>query len=208
MFEMYAVRHGQSVANETNVIQGQTSTPLSELGLKQAAALGQRLASIHFDAVYSSDLERAMQTARFAAPYMEPKPCVELREWKLGIFQGLTRAQVEERYPVEWEKFLNGAPDFRIPDGESSEEVHERVVGFLKRLEVEVAGGRILVVSHCGAIRSMLKHILGMVNAWPIRPQVTNTAICRFICKDGLWQLVTWNDTAHLDGLMPTAGNY
>ncbi len=208
MFEMYAVRHGQSVANETNVIQGQTSTPLSELGLKQAAALGRRLANVHFDAVYSSDLERAMQTARFAAPYMEPIPCVELREWKLGIFQGLTRAQVEERYPVEWEKFLNGAPDFRIPDGESSEEVHERVVGFLKKLEAEVSGGRILLVSHCGAIRSMLKYILGMENAWPIRPQLTNTAISRFICKEGLWQLVTWNDTAHLDGLMPTAGNY
>ncbi|MBQ9367721.1 MAG: histidine phosphatase family protein [Victivallales bacterium] len=208
MFEMFAIRHGQSVANQTNVIQGQTSTPLSELGLKQAAALGRRLVNVRFDAVYSSDLERAMQTARFAAPYMEPIPCVELREWNLGIFQGLTRAQVEERYPVEWESFLNGAPDFRIPDGESSIEVHERVVGFLKRLETEVSGGRILVVSHCGAIRSMLKHILGMENAWPIRPQLTNTAISRFICKEGLWQLVTWNDTAHLDGLMPTAGNY
>ena len=208
MFEMFAVRHGQSVANEKNVIQGQTSTPLSELGLKQAAALGKRLVNVRFDAVYSSDLERAMQTARFAAPYIEPIPCVELREWNLGIFQGLTRAQVEERYPDVWKDFLNGAPDFRIPEGENSAEVHARVVGFLKRLESEVSGGRILVVSHCGAIRSMLKYILGMTNAWPISPQMTNTAICRLLFKDGLWQLATWNDTAHLDGLMHTAGNY
>ena len=208
MFELYAVRHGQSMANEKNVIQGQTSTPLSQLGLKQAEALAKRLANIRFDAVYTSDLERATQTAEFAAPYIQPILCKELREWNLGIFQGVSVDKVKELYPNEWEQFLHGTSDYRIPGGETADEVHKRVICFLKRLESEVTGDRILVVSHGGTIRSMLKQILGLETPWPLSPQITNTSVSRFVFKEGKWQLGTWNDISHLEGLMPTAGNY
>lgn len=207
-FEIYAVRHGQSVANETNTIQGQTSTPLSDFGRKQAATLTERLAGLDFSAIYSSDLDRAMDTARIAVPSMAPIPTLELREWNLGIFQGLTRSEVEKRYPEAWQAFLDAKPGYRIPGGESTADVEARMDSFMNMIVQRHDDGRILVVSHCGALRAMLKRVLGVTTAWPMQPQVANASVSRFVCKDGQWQLACWNDTAHLKGLIATTGNY
>ena len=66
--EFYIVRHGETAANSRNVVQGQNDVPLNETGLAQAARLAERLKAVHFDAVYASDLSRAMRTARIIAP--------------------------------------------------------------------------------------------------------------------------------------------
>ena len=92
--EFYIVRHGETAANSRNVVQGQNDVPLNETGLAQAARLAERLKAVHFDAVYASDLSRAMRTARIIAPGAAVVPLPELREWNLGDWVGLPFGEV------------------------------------------------------------------------------------------------------------------
>ena len=204
--EVIVARHGQSQANHLDIIQGQTSTPLSELGVRQAQALGRALAGLDFDAVYSSDLERAMQTARLAAPSHTPRPCAALREWHLGVFQGMTYQAVDEKYPSEWHAFRNSLPDFRVPGGESADEVYGRTRLFLEELLRRHPQGRVLLVTHGGILRCILKYALALQGSWPLPPSVTNAAYARFTVRDGRWRLDCWNCAAHLDGLLEATG--
>ena len=204
--ELIVVRHGQSQANHLNIIQGQTSTPLSELGLKQAAALGKALSSYSFDAVYSSDLERAMQTAALAAPGHTIIPNKELREWNLGIFQGLTYPQAAAQYPNEWMAFRNSQSDCLIPGGESAHDIRQRVVTFLDTLLQRHDHGRLLLVTHGGVIRCILKHAMGIKGEWPVSPSTTNASFSQFTVQDGRWRLDCWNCTRHLTQLLEATG--
>lgn len=202
------VRHGQTVANETNIIQGQSDSALNAMGIKQAQCLAKRLQSTHVDVVYSSDLARAMDTGRIIAPGLDPIPTPALREWHLGIWQGLPLREVRERYPDELHAFLNDRPGLRVSGGETMGEVYARAAQFLRSLPEKHAAEHVLVVSHCGLIRALLKEVLAISGPWPRQPQVANASISRFVFDKGTWQLACWNDTAHLQGLESTNGNY
>lgn len=206
--ELYIVRHGQSQANSSNVIQGQSSTPLSELGLRQASALATAFHDLAFDAVYSSDLERAMQTAQIAVPDQTPIPCASLREWNLGVFQGLTYEEVAVRYPVEWAAFKNASIDAVVPDGESAQEITKRLVAFTEEIVAKHQSGRVLLVSHGGAIRILLRHALKIQGNWPVPPKITNASFSKFIISNDTWCLDTWNCTLHLNNLIATTGTF
>ena len=206
--ELYVVRHGQTTANETNTIQGWGNTPLSTLGTQQAERAAVRLRNVTFSAVYSSDLGRAMETARHIAPYAEPTHSTQLREWHLGELEGRSREDVEKHFAEAWYGFLTDAPDVAMPGGEGKDDVQRRVSDFLEQLAVRHAKETILAVSHCGAIRLMFKHVLGITSRLPRQPQVANASISRIVHVDGLWQLGCWNDTAHLAGLESKHGSY
>ncbi|MGI5923976.1 MAG: histidine phosphatase family protein [Lentisphaeria bacterium] len=202
------VRHGQTVANETNTIQGQSDTALNAFGIKQAERLAERLRGTSFAAVYSSDLSRAMDTARIIVPDQAPIPTPALREWHLGAWQGMSSKEVRERFPGEMEAFLNDRPGLRVTGGETKSEVYKRAADFLRSLTAKHADEHLLVVSHCGLIRALLKEVLAAPGPWPRQPQVANASISRFVYAKGLWQLACWNDTAHLQGLESSSGNY
>jgi len=202
------VRHGQTVANETNTIQGQSDTALNPFGIKQAHCVAKRLRGTAFAAVYSSDLSRAMDTARIIVPAQEPIPTPALREWNLGAWQGMSTQEVCERFPGELEAFLNDHPGLCVTGGETKSEVYARAADFLHALPAKHAGGELLVVSHCGLIRALLKAVLAITGPWPRQPQVANASISRFVFAKGVWQLVCWNDTAHLQGMESDRGNY
>ncbi|NLE53886.1 MAG: histidine phosphatase family protein [Lentisphaerae bacterium] len=202
------VRHGQTVANETNTIQGQSDTALNPLGIKQAHCVAKRLQGVAFAAVYSSDLSRAMDTARIIAPEQALIPSPALREWNLGAWQGMSAQEVRERFPGELEAFLNDRPGLCVTGGETKSEVYERAAGFLRALPAKHAGQHVLVVSHCGLIRALLKEVMAVSGPWPRQPQVANASISRFVFDKGVWQLACWNDTAHLQGLESDRGNY
>ncbi|MGC8861269.1 MAG: histidine phosphatase family protein, partial [Armatimonadota bacterium] len=104
---VYLVRHGESAYNSEGRIQGQHDPPLTELGLRQAELVAGRLAEEKFDAVYSSDLVRARATAEVIAAGLglscETTPL--LREARLGVIEGLTRAEVESKYQSSLHKW-------------------------------------------------------------------------------------------------------
>jgi broad specificity phosphatase PhoE len=197
---VYFVRHGQTAANATGTIQGQTDVPLDETGLKQAELVGARLKNFPFDVIYSSDLCRAAVTAGKIAGGRTVIRTPRLREWDLGHWQGVTISEIKLRFPEEYNLFAADSPDFHPENGESSREFQQRAGDFMHYLAANHPGQKILCVSHGGFMVKVLNHVLQCGN-FPKRPRMDNTCIAVFSTADGgaNWQLITWNDTAHLE---------
>ena len=198
---VYMVRHGETDANVTDMIQGQSDVPLNSDGLKQAELAGQRFKGIRFDAVYSSDLSRALVTARSIAGTDEIILTPALREWHLGHWQGRCIADIAVEFPQEYAAFKANSSDFRPAGGESIRELCDRSASFLKQIAIEQAGKKVLCVTHGGFLRATLLNVMDMAK-YPERARVDNTSIsCIRTCDGGnTWQLVFWNDTNHLEG--------
>ena len=155
MARLLLVRHGESTWNATGRWQGWADPPLSELGRAQAEAAAPAAAPV--DAVVSSDLQRARETAELMAAVLEVDDVLveaDLRERDVGDFTGLTRAEIEERWPgVLSNVAASIARDERF--GETVEQLAARVDGGLARLAARFAGQRVLVVTHGGVVRNL-----------------------------------------------------
>lgn len=202
------IRHGQTDWNAAGRWQGHTDIPLNQEGLAQARALAARLAAWPITAVYSSDLERARVTAEHLANALNSELTVDerWRERGLGVLEGLTREEVQARYPD-----LNLPRTFiDAPEGESYDQLHQRVVGAYTRLMQEHAGEMVAVVSHGGAMRVLISHILGLPREvyapFSLRG---NTGISIIDIEENNALLARLNDTSHLEGeprTFPTDG--
>ena len=199
------VRHGETVANLNKVIQGQSDVPLSPAGEKQAELLAQRWRRRRFDAVYTSDLSRAVRTAELIAPGMTPVRTPDLREMDLGAWVGHTTDEVAELYPEEWRAFRSCSIDCRATDGESRRELLARITRFFRAAAVRHEGQSVLVVTHGGALRAFFLMLMGgSLNPSALLPSTGNTGIStvRYDAATDRWRLIGWSDTAHLDALL------
>jgi broad specificity phosphatase PhoE len=176
-------RHGESDWNRDHRWQGQADRPLTERGREQAQALAQRLAHVELDAVYSSDLRRALDTATAVAQRqgLDVQVLEELREVDVGSWSGLTREEAEERFPDGFHRWRTGFPGW--DDGETYEAMADRVLAVVDRLARRHEGGRLLVVSHGGPIRALHAAALGLdVHAYrrlrPVEPNARLSAVC------------------------------
>lgn len=155
------IRHGQSVANAEGRLQGQMDFPLSVQGLKEANALGEWLADEEIDFIYSSDLSRAYQTAQEVAKHhdLDVIKQMDLREFHLGQFQGLTRTEIAERFPeyigMDWWTD-------RVAGVEQKDQFEKRALGAVQTLLEKHQGKRVLAVSHGGWISSLLMALLNI----------------------------------------------
>jgi broad specificity phosphatase PhoE len=177
---------------------------LSALGIAQARALGRRLAARSLAAIYSSPLSRAVRTAELVGEEKEHAPAVrgagELVEIDHGEWSGLSRAQVERRWPELSRRWQTEPGAVEMPKGESLREVRARALSFLARVRQEHAGGNILIITHGTVLRLMVAHFLEMApdQIWSI--QAENCALS--IVDDYDVPLVmAINDTCHLDGV-------
>ena len=196
---VYLVRHGQTAANETGAFQGQADVPLDSAGLEQARLIGERLRHVPFDAILSSDLSRAAATARAIAGERQVLLRKELREWDLGHWVGLTFAQVAERFPEEYRNFKDSTSEGAIEGGESRAQFNARAARVLRALAGEFAGKTILCVSHGGVLRAMFRAAAGFTpHVRFLRTDNTSLSCLRCFNETGLWQVVSWNDCAHL----------
>jgi broad specificity phosphatase PhoE len=153
-------RHGETEWNRLGRWQGHADPPLNETGRRQAAALATQLEGDGIAAVYSSDLRRASETARIVAGRLGLDVAEEraLREIDVGSWSGLTRSEVQERYPEGFARWLAGEIGH---DGETREELTRRVVGAVERIAAAHVDGHVLVVTHGGAIRALRRHAAG-----------------------------------------------
>ena len=193
---LYLARHGDTGAIER--YYGSTDIPLSPRGKEQAERLRDRLSGERIALVYSSDLQRALHTARVvASPHgQEPLPCPELREVDFGDYEGLTFSEIAQRDPqahLSWR-----TSGYRFPGGGSLEEVGQRVLAFSARLEAEKKGEGVLVVAHSGPLRWLLCHLLGLgpEGWWHIRPAPASLSLLDL--KPRGTALLLLNDTRHL----------
>jgi probable phosphoglycerate mutase len=148
------VRHGQSEWNAVGRWQGQADSPLSDQGRLQAREAARAVGAV--DAVWASDLQRAVETATIIAEEIGVGPVVvdpALRERDAGEFSGLTRPEIEERFPG----YL--AAHRRPPSWEPDDHLLARALGALHRIAGEVPGGDVLVVTHGGLVYAVEEHL-------------------------------------------------
>jgi broad specificity phosphatase PhoE len=160
------VRHGQSTWNALGRWQGQADPPLSDLGRAQARSAAHSIGAV--DAIFASDLQRAMETATIIASAIGVGPVIldsDLRERDAGEWSGLTRDEIHERYPgyLPDDRHRAFAPDGgapkRPPGWESDDDLKTRVLRALGRIHEEIPDGDVLVITHGGVIYVLEDHL-------------------------------------------------
>jgi broad specificity phosphatase PhoE len=185
---VYLARHGESDWNAANRFQGHSDRPLTDLGRRQAEALADELAEVAaLSAIYSSPLRRALETAAVvgARTGLEPVAQDDLREVDVGAWSGLSRAEVELRFPDEFRRWLDGGEGWT--DGETYEEMASRVVSAVLSIAEAHPGGEVLVVSHGGPIRALQAAAAGLdVHSYRRLHRVTpNARLSRLAVENG-----------------------
>jgi len=194
------LRHGQTPMSVEKRYAGRSDVPLTETGLAQAAAAAKRLASAGIGVIVASPLQRTVQTAEAVAAVTGLPVATEdgFRETDFGAWEGLTFAEVRERWPSEMTAWL-ADPEVAPPGGESFAEVSERVTAALDRVLAGRTGQRILVVSHVTPIKTLVAAALLAPPAALYRMHLDVAALCEIDWyADGPAVLRSFNDTAHL----------
>ncbi len=205
MPRLILVRHGQTIFNAQRRYQGQSDIELNEIGLAQAKAVAERLASFRFEAVYSSDLLRARQTAEIILSARPPGPVLQtsplLREVDGGGFEGLTWDEMTEKYPVEVHAWTEDRTHYAPPGGENLLQVVERLDKILAQIIEEQPSEErsVLVVTHGGAISTLLCRLLGMDlnRLWQWRTDNCSITILDTYPKGAIVSL--FNDVNHME---------
>jgi broad specificity phosphatase PhoE len=200
----YVIRHGETDWNLTGRWQGHADVPLNALGRAQAERLAARLRDegAHFDAIYSSDLLRAWQTALAlqAALGIAPKPLPELREIDVGDWSGRTHPEVIARDPELIARLESGEDVRRGGSGERFADLYRRVVGIVERLAADYPDGRLALVTHGGPVRALLLHAArDKTNVLPRRLHIGNTSISVLTSGRATWNIDAINDMGHLE---------
>ena len=183
-------RHGQTAWNVEGRFQGQSDIPLDETGEQQATRAARLLAALEPDAIFSSDLVRAMATAAPLARLtgLTVVPDKELRERYGGAWEGLTDTEIRARYPVEHEQW-------RPPGGETTSAVAERAGAALERIGDSLTPGTLaVVVSHGAALRLGAARLLGFPEElWGAVGPLANCAWSVLGRRSSRWRLLEHN---------------
>jgi probable phosphoglycerate mutase len=154
---IYLLRHGEIDTPTPRRFLGQSDLPLNDNGILQATRLGKTLSPIAFGHVYASPLLRAIQTATLVSgrPTQEIQPVEAFQEINLGAWEGLSVAEVRERFPGAYEKRGQDLAHFRPPEGESFADVAARALPMLLDI-ARSCTGPVLIVAHAGVNRALL----------------------------------------------------
>jgi probable phosphoglycerate mutase len=200
---IYLIRHGETDWNLAGRWQGHADVPLNDLGQRQARLLAQRIQSeqIMFDAIYSSDLARAYQTAweLGAAVRVPVQLYPPLREIDLGTWSGLHYDEIRERFPVE-AKLLEQGQDIPRGGAETLSALQKRVVEAVEAIIAHRDGETIALVTHGGCVRMLLAHADSYQgDGFKRYPHIGNTSISTLHCSPGRWDVQSINDMRHLE---------
>jgi len=194
------IRHGQSTWNSEHRIQGQLDPPLSAEGRRQAELLADRLAGRRFAGFYTSDLERAFETAEILAPKVgaQPEPVKGLREIFLGDWEGLRTEEIAQHFPEAWARWVDD-PDWDVvPRGEGAAHFDARVGEVLENIFSRHDRGDVLVVTHGGVIQIALHRVVGRPSRGLFPFKIQNASISLIEKRNGRMVIAGVNDIAHL----------
>jgi probable phosphoglycerate mutase len=198
---LYLVRHGATPLTAEDRFSGSANIHLSAEGRAQVQYLAQRLADDDIHAIYSSPLDRTMETALILAKphHLTPIPCDGLREISHGHWEGLSRREVAQRFPHEYEAWEADPFTFAPADGESGLSVLARALPVIREIVVNHKDGNILVVSHKATIRLLISSLLGF-DVRGYRDRLDQAPACLNILdfKDPVRaRLMLFNDISH-----------
>jgi 2,3-bisphosphoglycerate-dependent phosphoglycerate mutase len=202
--KLYLVRHGQSAGNAEGRFGGHSATPLSELGRQQAELTAQTLAKEKIDAIYTSDLYRAVQTAEPLAKILD-LPIIKtpaFRERHVGVLEGLTFDESKEAFPKDYYALVNRNIHHIITKGESYRHLLRRATTELSEILRIHQGEKVAIYSHTGTICFLTLHLIGAINRdtrqtpWLV---TSNCGVNRFEFRGrNNVRVLAVNDTRHL----------
>ena len=209
MTKILLIRHGETAWNAVRRLQGHIDIPLSPTGERQAEALARALAAEPLEAIISSDLGRALQTAQAVAEHHPQLPLHTdpgLRERGYGAFEGLLYTEIAERYPVEFAEWQARDVDAVMPAGdrvaESFRQFFQRCQDGIARWAERYPQQSILIVAHGGVLECAYRAARGLSIDGPRDFQVKNASINRFAFDKGVLSLEQWGEVAHLSTSM------
>lgn len=201
------IRHGETDWNRIKRIQGHIDIPLAQSGVAQAQQLATRLVreareGARLDAIYSSDLQRAQQTAQPAASALGLPLHLNsgLRERAYGVFQGHDSTEIEARFPDAYAVWQTRDPGFAPPGGESSREFYHRVLHAVESIVAEHPQGRIACVAHGGVLDCVYRFVNGISLDASRNYVLLNTSINTVEFDAGRARVLAWADIDHLTG--------
>jgi broad specificity phosphatase PhoE len=185
MTEFFLVRHGQTDWNVDERWQGHSDIPLNAAGLEQAHQLAEKLAGQHFEALYSSDLQRAVKTAEIIGTSLglafqtDPR----LREINLGVWEGMLARDVRQEFSAAWEERQRDPLNAHAHGGETLPEVADRLEAAFDDMARYHPAGRVLVVSHGLALKTIvcLARRLPLANVYDLP------------WHNATWQVIEWS---------------
>jgi len=197
-FELVVVRHGRTAWNADGRFQGHTDVPLDETGREQARALAVSFCGERFDAIVTSDLSRARETAENIARgrATAPEADVRWREMRFGAWEGLTWTQIVASEPALAERSLTEPRGYVPPGGESFADVCERVTEALLAIAAAAPdGGRVLVATHAGPLHAVLRVALGESAAAALGVRFSPASVTRLAFDGARARVVVLNAT-------------
>lgn len=202
------VRHGQTEWNAGGRYQGQSNVALSDTGRKQARFLAERFPVRQLDAIYTSDLDRAKETAECVGKRLGLTVCPEkaFRELSFGDWEGLTYQEISSRWPEEAEKLFTAPDELVIPHGETFRDLQKRALDKIYSLYEKHIDQTVAVFAH-GAINKTI--LAGLMHIplhylWSLRQD--NTAVNILRLDDGYVMVELINSTSHLGEDMISQG--
>jgi len=198
---VFIVRHGETNWNLEGRIQGISDVPLNATGLEQAQKIANRLRLQHFDAIFTSPLKRAKQTAELIAQFHSGTPFYSepnLREVSFGTAEGLTWKEIAMKYPYECrpktpqEEFVG-----KFPEGDSVEERVEALIPVVEKWKQQYQGKTILLSTH-GYIKRALLMVFGMISFEKSSGMRFGNTALTILKPFDVDQIELLNDTSHL----------
>jgi probable phosphoglycerate mutase len=198
--EIILIRHGETEWNSQQRMQGHSNSDLSSVGQAQIQALGEWMKNVPFDHIYSSDSLRAKQTAEAITQFSghELKIDLRLREKNLGVFEGLTSEEARERHPEVFRLFKTAGSKYVIDEGESTQQLQDRALEIVDEIRIKHPEEHVLLVTHGGFIRVVMKHSLGLSLETPTRFLIRNTGVFRLVWEDK-WIVSQMGGVSHLE---------
>lgn len=196
--KLTVVRHGETTDNAKKILMGQGPGRLSKLGKEQVLALGKELKKRKFDFIYCSDLKRCKDTLKEISKHHKHIPVIfteALRERSMGVFEGRPRTELDKAF----ERYKGNAADFKPKGGESVKELKDRVAKFLKYLQLNHPGDRLLLVTSGGVLRSTASILQKIPTSQLFRKVIFhNAAICEYEVSGKKTKVLAFNDISHL----------
>lgn len=202
MKKIYLARHGESIWNTLKIVQGQKDVPLTDKGKLQAKLLGQRLAKENIDIIYTSDLSRAYETAKIISEVVNVEVVImkEFREINFGIWEGLSKEDLLDRYKEEYELWLSEPEKLAVEGAETLLELQQRTIGGINKIinSKDNKYNNILVVSHGAAIKALILGLLDISLSNYKNLALGNTSLSIVECREYNRVLKLFNSTEHI----------
>ncbi len=200
MTRLMLVRHGLTEYNNTRKFGGHSDVELNDEGRIQAEKVRTRLVGEKIDAIYSSDLKRAISTVEIISDGREVETiiCPELREMNYGDAEGMTFDEIGRKYPGLREMIIDFDMQLEFPGGESLSEFIERTITFMDRINNQPGNQVVLIVSHSGPLKVLVCHLLGLDQShWP-NFRIDNASLSIIDIHPRGTMLSLLNETAYL----------